>query len=101
MPCATPYASVGPYCAGGPEAIRTAAAPYAANLERMDFDFAAPLLPGGPQDACGSGDLDYGEDSASNRAAIKTAVSAIVDRGAVPIVLGGDDSIPIPMFSGF
>ena len=101
VPCATPYASVGPYCAGGPAAIRAAAAPYAANLEHMDFDFAAPLLPGGRQDACDLGDLGYGEDSASNRAAIKTAVSAVVDRGAVPIVLGGDDSIPIPMLQAF
>jgi agmatinase len=101
VPCATPYASVGPYCAGGPAAIRAAAAPYAANLEHMDFDFAAPLLPGGRQDACDLGDLGYGEDSASNRAAIKTAVSTVVDRGAVPIVLGGDDSIPIPMLQAF
>ncbi len=101
VPCATPYASVGPYCAGGPAAIRAAAAPYAANLEHMDFDFAAPLLPGGPQDACDLGDLDYGDDSAGNRAAIKAAVSAIVDRGAVPIVLGGDDSVPIPMLQAF
>ena len=101
VPCATPYASVGPYCAGGPAAIRAAAAPYAANLEHMDFDFAAPLLPGGRQDACDLGDLGYGDDSASNRAAIKTAVSTVVDRGAVPIVLGGDDSIPIPMLQAF
>ncbi|WP_108881194.1 arginase family protein [Anderseniella sp. Alg231-50] len=101
VPCATPYASVGPYCANGPDAIRAAAAPYAANLEHMDFDFSAPLLPGGPQDACDLGDLDFSEDSASNRAAIKAAVSAIVERGAVPMVLGGDDSIPIPMLQAF
>jgi agmatinase len=101
VPCATPYASVGPYCAAGPDAIRAAAAPYAANLEHMDFDFAAPLLPGGPQDVCDLGNLDYGEDNAANRDAIRTAVSAIVDRGAVPAVLGGDDSIPIPMLQAF
>ncbi len=101
VPSATPYASVGPYCANGPDAIRAAAAPYAANLEHMDFDFAGPLLPGGPPDACDLGDLAYGEDSATNRAAITAAVSAIVDRSAVPIVLGGDDSVPIPMLQAF
>lgn len=101
VPSATPYASVGPYCAGGPEAIRAAAAPYAANLAHMDFDFAEPLLPGGPQDACDLGDLDHGDDSTANRAAIRAAVSTIVDRGAVPIVLGGDDSVPIPMLQAF
>jgi carbamoyl-phosphate synthase small subunit len=41
--CATPYASVGPYCAGGPAAIRAAAAAYAANLHHVDFDFGEPL----------------------------------------------------------
>jgi agmatinase len=101
VPCATPYASVGPYCAAGPDAIRTAAASYAANLEHMDFDFAAPLLPGGPQDVCDLGNLGYGKDNAANRDAIRTAVSTIVDRGAVPVVLGGDDSIPIPMLQAF
>ncbi|MEM7635890.1 MAG: arginase family protein, partial [Pseudomonadota bacterium] len=101
VPCATPYASVGPYCANGPDAIRAAAAPYAANLQHMDFDFAAPLLPGGPQDVCDLGNLGYGEDSALNRAAVRAAVSAIVERGAVPVVLGGDDSIPIPMLQAF
>ncbi len=101
VPSATPYTSVGPYCANGPDAIRAAAAPYAANLEHMDFDFAEPLLPGGPPDACDLGDLAHGEDSAANRAAITAAVSAIVDRSAVPIVLGGDDSVPIPMLQAF
>ncbi len=93
VPCATPYASVGPYCAGGPAAIRAAAAPYAANLAHVDFDLGEPLLPGGPPDTCDLGDLPWSEDSAANRAAIRSAVSAILDRG--------DDSIPIPMLQAF
>ena len=101
VPCATPYKSVGPYCAGGPAAIRAGAAPYAANLEHMDFDFAEPLLKGGARDVCDLGDLPWSDDSAANRAAIRTAVSTIIDRGAVPVLLGGDDSIPIPMLQAF
>lgn len=101
VPCATPYASVGPYCAGGPAAIRAAAAPYAANLTHVDFDLGEPLLPGGPADACDLGDLPYTEDNAANREAIRSAVSTIVDRGAVPVLIGGDDSIPIPMLQAF
>ncbi len=97
VPCATPYASVGPYCAGGPAAIRAAAAPYAANLEHVDFDLGEPLLPGGTADACDLGDLGFSEDHAANREAIRSAVSTILDRGAVPVLIGGDDSIPIPM----
>ena len=63
--------------------------------------FGEPLLPGGPADACDLGDLPWSEDSAANRDAIRAAVSAILDRGAVPVLLGGDDSIPIPMLQAF
>ncbi len=100
-PCATPYASVGPYCAGAPAAIRAAAAPYAANLQHMDLDFEAPLLPDGPDQVCDLGDLTFGENSPANRNSIRAAVSAIIAQGAVPVVLGGDDSIPIPMLQAF
>jgi agmatinase len=101
VPCATPYASVGPYCAEGPAAIRAAAAPYAANLMHMDFDFGEPLLPGGVADACDLGDLPYGDDNEANRQTIRTAVAGILDAGAVPLLIGGDDSIPIPMLQAF
>jgi len=101
VPCATPYASVGPYCAGGPAAIRAAAAPYAANLQHMDFDFEAPLLPEGPGQVCDLGDLAWGEDTSANRDTIRGTVATILDQGAVPVLLGGDDSIPIPMLQAF
>ncbi len=101
VPCATPYASVGPYCAGGPAAIRAAAAPYAANLLHVDFDFQAPLLPEGPGQVCDLGDLTYGEDTSANRDSIRGTVATILDQGAVPVLLGGDDSIPIPMLQAF
>jgi agmatinase len=58
-------------------------------------------LPGGSGDACDLGDLPYGDDAAANRETIRSAVSAILDRGAVPLVLGGDDSVPIPMLQAF
>ena len=44
VPVATPYKSVGNYCANAPEAIRTAIAPWAANLEHVDFDFGEPFM---------------------------------------------------------
>ena len=40
-------------------------------------------------------------DFARNSAATTTAVKAILDRGAVPIVLGGDHAIPIPVFRAY
>jgi len=102
VPCATPYPSVGAYCAGGPRAIRAAIAGYAANLQHMDFDSGGRLFPDGVDQAVDCGDLELGEaDPAANRDAIRTAVSTILDRGAVPVLVGGDDSIPIPMLDAF
>ena len=100
-PGATPYASVGSYCAGAPRAIREAIAGYAANLHHFDFDLGGPIFPG-PVSAVDAGDLaSTSEDHAANRAAIRQAVSTMLERGAVPVVIGGDDSVPIPLFEAF
>lgn len=102
VPCATPYRSVGNYCAGGPRAIREAIAPYAANLHHIDFDFGAPLFPDGRPSAVDCGNLPYDEeDFVANRAAIKAAVVEMIRKSCVPVIIGGDDSVPIPMFDAF
>lgn len=93
----TPYPSVGFYCAGGPEAIRAASASYAANLTHVDFDLGGPMLPEGVR-AVDCGDLAVrSDDPEGNRDLIRGAVGAILDQAAVPVLLGGDDSLPIPM----
>lgn len=97
----TPYPSVGFYCAGGPEAIRAAASVYAANLHHVNFDLGGPVLPEGIS-AVDAGDLPQDEgDPVGNRARIFGAVSQVLDRGAVPLLIGGDDSLPIPMIEAF
>ncbi|MBA3911565.1 MAG: arginase [Rhodobacter sp.] len=97
----TPYPSVGFYCAGGPAAIRAAGAAYAANLSHMNFDLGGPVFPG-EVSAVDAGDLPQEEgDPAGNRARIFGAVEQILDRGAVPILIGGDDSLPIPMLEAY
>jgi agmatinase len=101
VPCATPYKSVGAYCAGGPQAIRAGVAAFAANLKHHDFDLGGPLVPAG-KSVVDCGDLPFDEaDSEGNRQNIKETVGKILEAGAVPIVLGGDDSIPIPMLQAF
>ena len=100
-PCAAPYKSVGAYCAKGPRAIRDEVAAFAANLSHHDFDVGGRIFPG-EGGAADCGDLPFDEeDSAGNRDRIRGAVAKILDRSAVPVVLGGDDSIPIPMFEAF
>ena len=97
----TPYASVGFYCAGGPAAVREAGAAYGAALGHINFDLGGPVLPAGVL-AVDAGDLPQEPlDAAGNRARIFGAVSQVLDREAVPVLIGGDDSVPIPMLEAF
>jgi agmatinase len=96
----TPYATVGHYCAGGPAAIRGAAAAYAANLSHMNFDIGGPVE--GRARVADAGDLPVGPaDGVANRAVIGRAVGQVLDAGAVPVLVGGDDSLPIPMLQAY
>ena len=100
-PNITPYRSVGAYCTGAPGAIRRAIMPYAANLQHIDFDVGRPLLPN-PHAAVDCGDLPFDDDDfAKNRLELCQTVGAILDKRATPIIIGGDDSVPIPMFEAF
>jgi len=95
--CATPYGSVGAYCAGGPAAIRAGGAAYSGDLGKVNFDLLGPVLPDGVR-AVDAGDLPVDPaDAAGNRDAIAGVVRRILAAGAVPVMLGGDDSLPIPM----
>lgn len=98
VPCATPYRAVGAYCRNAPDALRRATASLTANLERHDFDSGGQVFPERRLRAVDCGDLPFDEaDGAANRDAIRGAVRTILERNAVPVLLGGDDSIPIPM----
>ncbi|MCP5082713.1 MAG: arginase [Alphaproteobacteria bacterium] len=102
VPCATPYPSVGPYCSGAPAAMRAVMSHYGDNIQHMDFDLGGRVFPDGEVCAVDCGDLPYDENEArANRKRIRDAVCWMLDRGAVPIVMGGDDSIPIPVVQSF
>ena len=97
-PCATPYGSVGAYAQNGPASLRKAIGSLTANIDRHNFDLGGPTFPQGTKRAVDCGDLSWSEsDFAGNRQTIRDAVSKVVRRDVVPIVIGGDDSIPIPM----
>ena len=101
VPGVTPYASVGAYCAGGPTAIRAGIAGYAENLAHVDFDAGTPIFDG-PPNVVDCGDLAFdAEDFETNRTAVREATGAILSAGAVPIFLGGDDSLPLPMIEAY
>ena len=96
---ATPYEPGKPsHSAGAPAALREALTGYGRLPDHYDFDIEGVR----PDDAVDCGDVpgDPG-DPPGNRAAITAAVRALLDAGAIPVVLGGDDSVPIPMFQAF
>lgn len=100
VPAATPYQSVGNYCADAPDAMR-AAFGWPGVLGHHDFDLGGCPLPDGIE-AVDWGNLDYSEtDFAANREAITAHIGEILTAGAMPLVLGGDDSVPIPVLQAF
>lgn len=101
VPHATPYRPGRPsHAAAAPAAIRPAHGLYATDPTRWDFDTDAPMLGGAK--AVDLGDVPGSLlDGAANRAAIAAAVGRVLDAGAVPLVLGGDDSVPIPVLQAY
>ncbi|MCU9838084.1 arginase family protein [Ruegeria sp. WL0004] len=99
--CATPYKSVGPYCAEGPAAMRAGSAAYAGDTAKVNFDLGGPVLLAGVR-AIDAGDLSVEpSDPAHNRALIEATTRAVLSTGAVPVLLGGDDSLPIPLLAAY
>ena len=100
-PCATPYPTVGPYCSAAPQAIRRSSCTYSSSVHHINFDLGGPTVPEGIV-AVDFGDIEWDADQPSaNRDRIRNACVAILAAGAVPVVLGGDDSIPIPVLEAY
>jgi len=84
-----------------PEAIRRAALQSSSDIDHWDFDLDGPLLADGAATLVDGGDLPtVPGDGAGNRALIEAATRAAVAAGAVPVLIGGDDSVPIPFHRG-
>jgi agmatinase len=90
-------------CAAAPAAIRQRSARMAAFVDHYDFDVDGPMLPPGS----GLRLVDLGDvpgapdDGAGNQRRAEAAVRQVLAAGVIPIVLGGDDSIPIPVLRAF
>ena len=105
IPHGVPYPDPGltAGCAAAPGAVRARSARLAGFLDHHDFDIDGPMLPpGSPLRIVDVGDVPGSpQDGPGNQRAAETAVRGILAAGAVPIVLGGDDSIPIPVLRAF
>ena len=103
MPFGVPYVmeEVAPRCAGAPEAVRAATAGFYARHDRYDFDLGAPMAADGRLDLVDCGDVAGDPyDLAGNAARASACVRGIVAAGALPLVVGGDHSIPPLVVAG-
>jgi agmatinase len=86
----------------GPTAMRAASSLILRGLERFDFDIGGTLYDGKPIRAVDCGDV-WGDhlDLKSHVRRAEEAVRAILAVGAMPVVLGGDHAVPIPVLRAF
>lgn len=86
-------------CADAPAAVRRRSQRLARFVDHWDFDLDGPLRIRRIVDA---GDVPGDPlDGARNAERTREAVTAILDRGTVPICIGGDDSVPIPILRAY
>jgi len=83
----------------GPTAMRRASKNISLGLDRYDFDIGGTLFDGQDIKVVDVGDVpgdaaDIGDHYRRSEAAIRKILAA----GAMPIILGGDHGIPIPVF---
>ena len=95
-------ASVPGHSANAPMAIRKAAERYGKMIDHYDYDLGGPLLDNSNIRVYDCGDVPGDpSDPMGNQRRSQEKIRAIIDAGAVPIVLGGDDSVTIPFLRAF
>lgn len=101
-PHGTPYDGIDNQVSeSAPDAFRIALAEDAAWRDHWDFDFGGPLLKEGVSIADLGNLPTLPKDGVRNRHLIAACTRRILDCGAVPVMFGGDDSVPIPMIEAY
>lgn len=85
-----------------PDAVRQESLRFGKYLHHHDIDLGGPILAGKNIRVVDCGDVAMTPgDHAANSAVTTEAIRSIRRAGAVPIVLGGDHSIPIPVMRAY
>ncbi len=100
-PHGTPYRPGEPsHAAGAPAAIRGALEWYSVARDHIDMDLGRPVM--GAARVVDLGDVPGDiADGGANRAAIRGVTEAILGARTLPLMLGGDDSTPIPLLAAY
>jgi len=103
IPYGTPYRPGSPIpSANAPETVRRESVRYADDPVAWDFDLDGTLLGSTGVRAVDCGDLPGSKtDGGYNRRKAEDAIRQILRIGAVPVVFGGDDSVPIPVMRAY
>lgn len=101
IPGATPYPSGRLHSASAPAVIRQASARQAARRGHYDFDLGRASS-WSDENLVDCGDIAFDpRDFAGNRARIEAVYSTLLAQGVAPLLLGGDDSVQIPVLKAF
>lgn len=98
---ASVYPDRHPHATESPAAIRAASRRLARFAGNYDFDIDAPFARWLRLVADGGDITTSRADAEGNRRRITAAVGAVLDRGAMPVLLGGDDSVAEPFVAGW
>jgi agmatinase len=101
MPYGDPYSmeEVDNDQSNGPTAVRRASRRISQNLDRWDFDIGGTVFDGKPIKVVDVGDVRADpRDLRAHYQRAEEAIRKILRAGALPITIGGDHGIPIPIF---
>ena len=103
FPHGTPYSEIDNRVhEEAPDYIRGAVRDEPEWAGHWDFDYDGTLLADGSVRLADLGNLETSSaDGKENRKRIEAATRAILQAGAVPLAIGGDDSVPIPFLAAY
>jgi len=104
VPYGVPYSGSGPELpsASAPAAIRAASLAVQPYYRNYDVDFDGDLFAGQELRLADAGDVALVPgDHPGNLARITRAVRSLLERGTVPIVLGGDHAVTVPVLRAY
>lgn len=100
-PLVTVYPGREPHAVEGPDAIREASQAWRGFVGHHDFDTGGPFAAWWDQ-VVDAGDVPAERDDApGNRERLKAEVRRWLAAGSLPVILGGDDSVPIPVLAAY